>query len=80
MAASWRAEIDAFFLEFLRSRRDGFEFEVAMVGWEPELTFKDVSDFQRVGIERERCDGVALPDVKDVRWYPPTRHDPITLG
>ena len=78
-AGRWRTLIDGWFLDVLRDLKDRLHFAVCAIGWEPELTAKNVEEVKKTANSVDRFDGVVLQAEGELRWFPPTRFDILTL-
>lgn len=77
-AASWRAEVDAWFVQLLEARRQAFTFEIGLIGFELDAPAPDlVQGFKAGTMPSNRIDGVVVNQEGSLKWYPPTRHDLI---
>ena len=74
-APAWRAAVDEWFLQLLRSQRGAFTFEGAVIGFDQSLTLSEVTLLRARHISTDRFEGVVLPGDRELEWYPPTRHD-----
>jgi len=71
-APEWRATVDAWFLQLLRTQRGAFTFEMGIIGFESALISESVAAFKARAIPTDRVDGLVFPGKDDVEWYPPT--------
>jgi hypothetical protein len=74
-APGWRAEVDAWFVQFLTSRRQSLTFEFGLIGFELNAPTEDLIQVYKAGtIPSERDDGVVFNRGGTVTWHPPTLH------
>jgi len=74
-APEWRAEVDGWFLEMLRSQREVLSFEVGKIGFEVEMNAMRAGKLKSGRMPAERFDGIVIPGENEIEWYPPTRFD-----
>jgi hypothetical protein len=78
-AASWRPQIDKWFLSVLEGVAGRLYFEVCVIGWEPELNAENIEKVKAAATAVDRYDGIILPRAGGISWYPPTRSDLIPI-
>lgn len=78
-ASSWRSQVDAWLLAFLRGLSGRFQFEVCVIGWEPELCADNIEKVKATTDQPNRFDGIFLRKAGEFQWYPATRVDIITF-
>jgi len=78
-ASSWRSQVDEWLLALLRSLSGRFQFEVCVIGWEPELCADNIEEVKATTDDPNRFDGVVLWKAGEFQWYPATRFDVITF-
>lgn len=68
----WQSELDS----CLRAVADYVfaeeRFQLALIGFEPEFDKINARQIEKTGIPRERFDGILLPRVAGLTWYPAT--------
>jgi len=78
-AASWRSQVDEWLLELLRGLNERLQFEVGVIGWEPELWAENIEEVKAATDDPNRFNGIVLRKAGEIRWYPATRFDIIKL-
>jgi len=76
-AVRWRSTIDTWLLELVHNHIGDLQFEVGVIGWEPQLRSDIVADTKAAATMEHRFDGIILRTATGLQWYPPTRYDII---
>jgi hypothetical protein len=79
LASEWRSLVDEWFLNLLRGEAVKLQFEVGAIGFEPELDDDNIEQVRQSATSTVRHDGIVLPGDGEIRWFPPTHHDIITI-
>jgi hypothetical protein len=78
-ASAWRPVIDSVLVSLGKSVFDSVPFNVALIGWEVQLTCETLTASIESGRKENRYEGVLLNEDGIVRWYAPNRHDLIHI-
>jgi hypothetical protein len=74
-AKTWRPEVDAWFVHFLRGLNRPFAFQIGVVGFEVQMTAATAPGWMSTLTAGERLDGIILPGNEGVEWHPPTSYE-----